>query len=184
MVKNFNEINHLKNQLFADWQAIAGGRHLVGRGQQTLLAAPMSGFFASRQCPGIAIRAAMDWAVAQAKARQVVVSGFHSSLEQSVLDVLLASRAPTVIVLARDATSARFPLAWRGALEQGTLAVVSATAGAPRLTAELAAQRNELVAGLARCCVVAHAAQGGMLASQVSQWQSAGRLVEWLAPVP
>lgn len=77
----------------------------------------------------------------------------------------------------------RFPMAWRGALAQGTLALVSATAGAPRLTAELAAQRNELVASLARCCVVAHAAQGGMLASQVSQWQGAGRSVEWLTPV-
>lgn len=172
----------MKKPLFAAWQAVGGDRHLAGLGQQALLAAPLVGFFASRQCPGVAIRAAMDWAVTQAKARQVVVSGFHSALEQSVLEVLLAASAPAVVVLARGATSARFPLAWRGALEEGTLAVVSATAGAPRLTSELAAQRNELVASLARCCVVAHAAQGGMLASQVSQWQSAGRSVEWLTP--
>lgn len=47
--------------------------------------------------------------------------------------------------------------------------VVSAQLGAPRLTAELAAQRNELVASrasLAQCCVIAHAAQGAGLASR------------------
>lgn len=32
----------------------------MGQGNQTLLDLPMTGFFASRQCPGSAIRQAMD----------------------------------------------------------------------------------------------------------------------------
>ena len=54
-----------------------------GVGAQSLLDLPITAFFASRQCPGVAIRAAMDWVLQQAKAGQVVVSGFHSPLEQS-----------------------------------------------------------------------------------------------------
>jgi len=59
---------------------------LSGRGASGLLNTPLTAFFASRQCPGAAIRAAMDWALQQARAKQVVVSGFHSPLEQSVLN--------------------------------------------------------------------------------------------------
>lgn len=57
----------------------------TGLGNQALLALPMTAFFASRQCPGTAIRAAMDWALQQAQSKAVVISGFHSPLEQSVL---------------------------------------------------------------------------------------------------
>jgi hypothetical protein len=58
----------------------------------------MTAFFASRQCPGTAIRAAMDWALNQAREKNVVVSGFHSPLEQSVLKVLMAAHSPAVVV--------------------------------------------------------------------------------------
>ena len=42
---------------------------LQGVDARALMKAPMTVFFASRQCPGAAIRAAMDWALAQAKVR-------------------------------------------------------------------------------------------------------------------
>lgn len=80
---------------------------LNGVGEQTLLAAPLTAFFASRQCPGTAIRTAMDWALEQARARRAVVSGFHSPLEQSVLHLLLEARSPVVAVLARPVAGAQ-----------------------------------------------------------------------------
>lgn len=67
---------------------------LTGCGAQELLGLELTAFFASRQCSGLAIRAAMDWALQQAHAKQPVISGFQSPLEQSVLKVLLATSSP------------------------------------------------------------------------------------------
>jgi hypothetical protein len=72
----------------------------------------MTAFFASRQCLGTAIRAAMEWALHRAREKNVVVSGFHSPLEQSVLKVLIASRSPAVVMLARPVAGAKLPPEW------------------------------------------------------------------------
>lgn len=152
----------------------------TGQGNQTLLNGPLTAFFSSRQCPGAAIRAAMDWALEQARTHQPVVSGFHSPLEQSVLTVLLQARCPLVAVLARPVAGARLPPEWSEPLAQGRMAVVSAAARSGRLTEALAAQRNEWVAALARQIVVAHASPGGRLAVFCDEWTRAGRSVQRL----
>lgn len=123
----------------------------------------MSAFFASRHCPGRAIRAALDWALQQAKARRVVAGGFHSPLEQSVLKLLLEAGGPAVVVLARGVEKARLPNAWQNALAAGALAVVSRQDGSPRLTAAIAAERNSCVAALADELVIAYAAPGSSI---------------------
>lgn len=124
----------------------------MGRpGHQALMSELLTVFFSSRQCPGTAIRAAMDWALEQARTRQPVVSGFHSPLEQLVLTVLLQARYPVA--------GARLPPEW---------------------TEPLAAQRNEWVAALARQIVVAHASPGGQLAELCDEWTRAGRFVRRL----
>lgn len=161
------------------------GLLLTGQGHQGLLARPMKALFASRQCPGTAIRAAMDWALAQARAKQVVVSGFHSPLEQSVLKVLLAAGSPAVAALAPSVAGARLLPEWCDALEKGNLAVVSRNVGeipAHRLTQQLATERNTLVAQLAQNLVVAHASPVGSLAAQVVLWREMGRAVQELVP--
>lgn len=94
------------------WTQTHHGLTVVGLGAQDLLALPMSAFFASRQCPGIAIRIAIDWALQQAQARRVVVSGFHSPLEQSVLKILIQAHSPVVAVLARPVNGAKLPSEW------------------------------------------------------------------------
>ena len=168
-----------------DWHMVQHERAWVGQGNQALLNASLTAFFASRQCPGAAIRAAMDWALAQARGKHVVVSGFHSPLEQSVLKVLLAASSPAVVVLARPVANARLLPEWRAALEQGNLAIASHDAGevpARRLTQQLATERNALVAQLAQNLVVAHASPAGSLAAQVALWRQMGRTVQELAP--
>lgn len=149
----------------------------TGLGSQTLLSEPLTAFFSSRQCPGVAIRAAMDWALEQARSRQPVVSGFHSPLEQSVLTVLLQARCPVVAVLARPVAGARLPPDWAEPLAQGRMAVVSAAIRAGRLTEELAAERSQWVAQLARQIVVAHASPGGRLSALRDRWCAEGRPV-------
>ena len=144
---------------------------LAGRGACGFLEEPLTAFFASRQCPGTAIRAAMDWALQQARVKHLVISGFHSPLEQSVLKVLLQARSPVVAVLARPVKGARLPSEWTEPIAQGHMAVVSVATTATRLTGELAVARNQLVAQLATDIVVASASPGGALAGLMAQWQ-------------
>ena len=153
------------------WQKAHAKHSLTGTGNADLLDLPMTAFFASRQCPGAAIRAAMDWALQQARAKAVVVSGFHSPLEQSVLKVLIQARSPVVAVLARPVSGAKLPPEWVEPLNQGLMTVVSANLTTTRLTSEVAMARNRLVAQLAKTIVVAHASPGGGLASLMAQWQ-------------
>lgn len=159
------------------WQKIQAEHHLTCTGQPDLLDLPMTAFFASRQCPGTAIRAAMDWALGQARQKNVVVSGFHSPLEQSVLKVLITAHSPAVVVLARPVAGAKLPPEWAESLTQGTMAVVSAVATTTRLTDEVAEARNKLAAQLASSIVVAHASAGGALDGLCAQWRSQGRLI-------
>lgn len=156
------------------------GLTVTGCGNQMLLRTPLTAFFSSRQCPGAAIRAAMDWALQQARSRKPVVSGFHSPLEQSVLKVLLQARCPVVAVLARPVAGARLPPDWAEPMTQDRMAVVSAATSAGRLTEELAAWRNQWVAQLASQIVVAHASPGGRLAGLCEEWRTSNRAISWL----
>lgn len=147
---------------------------LNGVGEQAFLAAPLTAFFASRQCPGTAIRTAMDWALGQAQARRVVVSGFHSPLEQSVLHLLLEAHSPVVAVLTRPVAGAQLKPVWKTAITEGRMAVVSASIESQRLTSEQATLRNDLVAQLAETIVIAHASSNGGLARQSELWMNKG----------
>lgn len=129
----------------------------------------------------MAIRAAMRWALNAARARHVVISGFHSTLEQSVLHLLLQAHSPVVAVLARPVADAQLKPDWKPAIAEGRMAVVSASTEKERLTGEQAAQRNELVAQLAKSIVIAHASAGGELARQSDSWVSRGLRVLNLA---
>ena len=153
------------------WQKAHAKHNLTGAGNPDLLDLPMTAFFASRQCPGSAIRAAMDWALQQARLKAVVINGFHSPLEQSVLKVLIQARSPVVAVLARPVGGAKLPHEWIEPLNQGLMAVVSANLTTTRLTDEVAMARNTLVAQLATPIVVAYASPGGRLADLMAQWR-------------
>lgn len=158
------------------WHVQLGADVLSGYGGKDVLSGPLWAFFASRQCSGMAIRLAMDWALAQAAKKQAVVSGFHSPLEQSVLKVLLQAKSPVVAVLARPVSQARLSAEWHTALEQGRMAVVSAEPHSgqvqSRLTATLASERNDLVARLAGRIIVAHASPGGVLERACQDWEA------------
>ena len=154
---------------------------IAGVGNMALLEQPLTAFFASRRCSGRAIRAAMDWAVEQAWVKAPLIGGFHSPLEQSVLEVMLSAHAPVVIVIARKLEAASLPAAWRDAVRAGTVAVVSMEDTRQRLTTELAIRRNHWIARNAAHIVVAEAAPDGSLVSCLAQWISEGRRVNCLA---
>ena len=168
--------------LLSAWRQQRLETTLTGIGEPTLLDGALTAFFASRQCPGTAIHAAMDWLMQQAKTKATVISGFHSPLERSALEILLTAKSPAVVVLARDAAKASLPPEWTEALQAGRLAVISAAheAQTVRLTDARAHQRNDIAASLARTIVVAHTSPAGKLAQQVEQWREAGRIIQIL----
>jgi len=154
-----------------------------GFGNAALLDLSLTAFFASRQCPGSAIRAAMDWAVAQAHAKNPVIGGFHSPLEQSVLKILLTASAPCVIVVSRKFDQSRLPTDWLQSAQNGTLAIVGIENTTRRLTTELAARRNDWIAQRATQIVIGHASAAGTLQKQAEQWAVEGKQILYLTSV-
>jgi predicted Rossmann fold nucleotide-binding protein DprA/Smf involved in DNA uptake len=161
----------MPKSLLSFWQR----DEVFGVGNAGLLKCPLTAFFASRRCSGRAIRAAMDWAVEQARTKTPLIGGFHSPLEQSVLEVMLSAHAPVVIVIVRKLETAQLPPAWLEAAQAGTVAVVSMEESRQRLTTELATRRNHWIARHAAHVVVAEAAPGGSLASCLVEWKNDGK---------
>ena len=102
-----------------------------------------------------------DLARAMRDAGVPVIGGFQTPMERECLRLLLRGNQPAVVCPARSIDNMRTPRDWRPALDEGRLLVLSPfPVTARRPTAELAAQRNDLVADLARRVFIAHAAPG------------------------
>ncbi len=135
-------------------------------GDPNLFSPPLTAFLCSKETPGSTILKAFDQAAAWRDAGCCVISGFHSPLERQCLDILLRGQQPIVMVLARSMPNLRLPPTQRKALEAGRLTVVSPfAAGETRATAELARQRNRVVAALAERVVFGFVSPGGNLAA-------------------
>jgi hypothetical protein len=165
--------------LFTTWFLEDGA---YGIGEQTLVSRGLTAFFASRKCPGSAIRTTMDWAVEQTRKKTPLIGGFQSPLERSVLEIVLAAKSPVVIVLARALDNARLPLPWHTALNDGRAVVVSMAPASQRLSEAVATKRNHWIASHASSIVLGHVASSGLLAGLVEQWRRDGRTVEVLTP--
>ena len=167
----------MRDALLSVWRLEDGS---AGVGDKGLLGRPLTAFFASRQCPGSAIRAALDWAVEQARNKTPLIGGFQSPLELSVLKIALTAKSPVVIVLARSLDKARLPLPWRHALNEGRAAVVSMAVESQRLTEKIAAQRNRWVAEHASRIILGYAHPSGVLNRLADEWRNRDRLVDVL----
>ena len=119
------------------------------------------GFFCSAQCPGNLILDTYDLARELRDASVTVIGGFHSPMEKECLDLLLRGTQPIIICPARSIDRMRIPKPWKAPLADGRLLVLSPFVDhRPRVTFELAEQRNRFVACLADEVFVAHAAAG------------------------
>jgi hypothetical protein len=84
-------------------------------------------------------------------------------VEKECLQILLRDSQPIIICPAR-ALPQRVPPDWKKSLANGRMLILSAFAAtANRITADLAARRNEIVATLADDVFIAHATVGGHL---------------------
>lgn len=142
---------------------------LTALGNLDLLPLPKTALFCSARCPGRVILAAYDQAAKWRDTGHCVISGFHSPVEEECLRILLRGSQPIIICPAR-AVPKRIPPELRTHLHEGRLLILSFFADTEtRVTAKLAARRNELVAALADEVYVAHLTPGGRLETSLSQ---------------
>ena len=149
---------------------------IVGAGETALLDEPLLGLISSRECPGHVLLETLDRVPEWVKAGRVIVSGFHSPLEQQVLRSLLRRNGRVVKVLARGMTDYRPTPEEREPLAAGRMLVITACAPETRRTTrETALARNRLVLDLATEIVAPHVAAGSPLAALLEKSALAGR---------
>jgi len=142
------------------------GASLHVEGDSGILKQPKVALFCSVKCPGKLILETYDLAKKFRNEGVLVVSGFHSPMEQECLRILLRSPHPVIWCLARGMYS-RLPTApvdCRPAVDDGRLVIVSPfPKNARHVTAKTAMHRNRLVADMADAVVVAHATENGKM---------------------
>lgn len=146
---------------------------IVGVGETALLAEPLLGLIASRECPGHILLETIDQVPEWIKASRVIISGFHSPLEQQVLRSLLRRKGRAVKVLARgfggQSANYRPTPEEREPLASGHLLVISTfTTEVRRTTRATALIRNHLVLALATEIIAPYVATGSPLAALLS----------------
>ena len=128
-------------------------------GDLDILARRKVALFCSVQCPGGLIIGAHDLAQALRRSEIAVVSGFQSPVEQECLTILLRGPVPLILCPARSIGRMTIRPEWRAPIESGRLLLLSIFAEHHRRpTAQLAMERNRLVAAFADIVFVVHAA--------------------------
>lgn len=132
------------------------------QGNPELLQRDLLGLFCSIKCPGSIILKTYDLSRALRDSGIPVVGGFHTPMEKECLALLLRGAQPIVICPARGLERIRLAREVKEGVQAGRVLLVSMFGtGHPRARAELADQRNRLVAALAARIFVSHAAPGG-----------------------
>lgn len=143
---------------------------IVGAGETALLAEPLLGLIASRECPGHVLLETLDRVPEWVKAGRVIVSGFHSPLEQQVLRSALRRKGRVVKVLARGMTDYRPTQEEREPLAAGRMLVITACPPeVRRTTRETSLARNRLVLALASEMVAPFVAADSPLAALLNE---------------
>jgi hypothetical protein len=149
------------------WQSLAEAEaqkpifHFLGNPH--LLNLPKTALYASAKCPGIVILPTYDQVARWRDKGRCIISGFHSPIEKECLNILLRGTSPVIVCPARNLPS-RLPPDWRAPISEGRLLILSPfDPHESRVTADLAARRNEYVASLADEVWIAHASDGGKL---------------------
>jgi predicted Rossmann fold nucleotide-binding protein DprA/Smf involved in DNA uptake len=147
---------------------------IVGAGETALLEEPLLGLISSRECPGHVLLETLDRVPEWVKTGRVIVSGFHSPLEQQVLRSVLRRKGRVVKVLARAMTEYRPQPEEREPLTTSRMLVITACPSeVRRTTRETALARNRLVLLLASEIVTPYVADGSPFAALLDERGSA-----------
>ena len=126
-------------------------------GDRQLLKTKWIAFFCSVRCPGGLVLKSYDLAQRFRAENVPVIGGFHSPVEREVLRILLRSKTPVCVVLARSLPK-RIRPEFRRPLEAGRLLLLAPfDERTKRASLETAEKRNRVVANLAQRIFVAYA---------------------------
>src|SRR5688572_19583929 len=132
-------------------------------GNKELLNLHKTAFLCSRRIPARAVLACYNWAIEMRNKEQCIISGFHSSLEKDVLDILIRGHQPIIVALARGLFK-KTPTYFQKAFEEKRLLIISIFDDrAPRASTQTAEIRNRLMLELADDIVVGYCSEKGML---------------------
>ena len=143
-------------------------------GIQSNLNGDLWALFCSNKCPGQIILKAHELAQQFRASGTLTIGGYHSPVEKECLRVLLRGSQPIILCPARSIENMRLNPAWKEALAEGRLLLLSIfDSKHRRSTAGLVNQRNAFVAAFADKICIAHASEGSktlQFAQQVSEW--------------
>jgi predicted Rossmann fold nucleotide-binding protein DprA/Smf involved in DNA uptake len=136
-----------------------------GTGNTALLSDPLLGLIGSRECPGQVLLETLEHVPEWVKLGRVIVSGFHSPLEQQVLRSVLRRKGRVIRVLARGLDPERSVLRLTPeeglALRESRLLVISPFGSdVTRTTRVTSLQRNRFVLALSDKTVLPHVSSG------------------------
>jgi predicted Rossmann fold nucleotide-binding protein DprA/Smf involved in DNA uptake len=140
--------------------------NLATLGDPAILHRPKIALFCSAKCPGKLILDTYDLAKHFRELGVIVISGFHSPMEEECLRILLRSPHPAIWCLARGMLKRipSKPVDCRAAVAEGRLLIVSPFKDTVRhVTAKTAMIRNRCAADMAVAVVVPHAAPGSKI---------------------
>ena len=155
-----NYPTRLKDYLKTDTPETIWMRGNIGLlpGQNANLNGDLWALFCSSKCPGEIILKAHDLAQKFKERGIPTIGGYHAPVEKECLRVLLRGAQPILLCPARSIEKMRPQQAWKGALAEGRLLILSIFENHHRSTVALANQRNAFVAALADKICIAHAA--------------------------
>lgn len=133
-------------------------------GNAELLKKPITGFFSSRTTAPRSVMLTLDWAQEVARdADAVVMSGFQSSMEREVLDILLTGRCAIIYVLNRSLYRT-IPPQLKAAINANRLLLVSLCSDrSVRPSAQQALARNRYIADVADSLVFSSVSENSSL---------------------
>ena len=128
------------------------------------------GIMCSQSCPGDLVLKGFD-AVKQIRDQGItVVSGFHSSMEKDVFEILLRGDQPIVMCLAKTIETYHIPTNLRPCVESGQLTLIAPNfpVTEKRITKATSERCNALVLDICDQVLIIHAHEGGNLVREIT----------------
>ncbi len=147
-------------------------------GNMGLLSQNSIALFCSVQCPNDLILKTYDLVQALRDRGITIISGFHTPIEQDCLKILRRGTQAMIHCPARSLHKIRLSPEQKQAIGENRLLLISPfSASYPRVTAELAEKRNEVIGAIAHTIFIAYAAPNSKTLAFAQRLMAAGKCV-------
>ncbi|MBF2075246.1 MAG: DNA-processing protein DprA [Synechococcales cyanobacterium C42_A2020_086] len=147
-------------------------------GNLELLAQSTIALFCSKQCPGDLILKTYDLAQSLRDGEIPVISGFNTPIEQDCLKIMLRGTQPIIHCPACSLHKMRLSPEQKQAISENRLLLISPFSSSyPRVTAELASKRNDMIGAIAHTIFIAYASPSSKTQAFAQSLISAGKSV-------